>query len=568
MRRSEGRALRLVVLAVVAAGLVLPILAGLWETARAAFGILPAIGAEQFTFGPWVRLVYLPGFATSVVLSLWTGVASTMLALMLAFGLAAFFFGRVRTGRAARVLVPLLAAPHAAMAIGIAFLVAPSGWIARLLSPWATGWSLPPDIATVHDPLGLALILGLLVKEVPFLLLVTLSALTQLPVRDQLAAGRALGYASAAVWIKIIIPQVCRLIRLPIFVTLSFALSVVDMALILGPSNPPTLAVAMTRWFFAADTTLILPAAAASLMLAAIVATALLGWRLLERATALVGRAWLHRGGRGAALDRTVGLIAGIGGSLVALGAMALVSILVWSLSWRWTFPAALPESWSLRAWMRSAAWQDALEQTLVLGGITTVVSIVLAVLWLEGEDRGQLARARWAEGLIYLPLLLPQVAFLYGLSVSFLRAGFSGGMLPVVWGQVLFVFPYVMLALSDPWRSFDPRMDRAAAALGAGPWRRFFRVKLPVLLRPILTAAAIGFAVSVALYLPTIFLGAGRITTLTTEAVTLSSGSDRRVTGVYAVLQSALPFAAYAAALLVPAWLHRHRRGLSGGFA
>jgi putative thiamine transport system permease protein len=88
------------------------------------------------------------------------------------------------------------------------------------------------------------------------------------------------------------------------------------------------------------------------------------------------------------------------------------------------------------------------------------------------------------------------------------------------------------------------------------------------VLLTPILTAAAIGVAVSVAQYLPTLFMGAGRIATLTTEAVTLSSSSDRRVTGVYATLQATLPFAAYGAAFLIPALLHRNRRGLQPGGA
>mgnify|MGYP001247133887 CR=1 FL=1 len=173
--------------------------------------------------------------------------------------------------------------------------------------------------------------------------------------------------------------------------------------------------------------------------------------------------------------------------------------------------------------------------------------------------------RARWAEALIYVPLLVPQAAFLFGLSVAFLRLGLSGGMLAVIWGHELFVFPYVMLALSDPWRALDRRMDRTAAALGAGPWRRLFALKLPVLMRPLLTAAAIGFAVSVAQYLPTLFLGAGRVTTLTTEAVALSSGSDRRLTGVHATLQSALPVAAYLLAAALPAMLHRRRRALSG---
>ena len=142
----EGRKLRLIVLALVAGGLVLPILAGLWETTRAAFGILPAIGAVEWSLDSWRRLFALPGFGTSLTLTLWTGFASTALALALAVGFAAVMYDRFGLKGGARLLTPFLATPHAALAIGLAFLIAPSGWIARMISPWATGWDLPPDV--------------------------------------------------------------------------------------------------------------------------------------------------------------------------------------------------------------------------------------------------------------------------------------------------------------------------------------------------------------------------------------------------------------------------------------
>src|SRR5690606_21441534 len=198
---------------------------------------------------------------------------------------------------------------------------------------------------------------------------------------------------------------------------LSFALSVVDMALILGPTTPPTLAVAMTRWFLSADTGLILPASAAAMALAAFAACSVALWIGAERLVACVGRARLRRGNRG------------------------------------------LPASPALRlaAWTRpGAGWGNALEQTLILAVATTALSLALAIAWLEGEDRAGMRRARWAEALIYLPLLVPQAAFLFGLSVVLLRLGLSGGLTAVIWGQMLFVFPYVMLALSDPWRALD----------------------------------------------------------------------------------------------------------------
>lgn len=338
------------------------------------------------------------------------------------------------------------------------------------------------------------------------------------------------------------------------------------MALILGPSNPPTLAVLLTRLFSNPDLAMLLPASAGGLLqlLLVILAFALL-WTS-ERLIAGIGRIWLRRGGRG--LSAEPGLMAATAATfgLMLLGALAMASLLLWSFAWRWSWPLLLPESWSMRAWTSpTTGWANAPGNTTSIALCSAGLSLLLAIAWLEGEDRARRGRARWAEALIYLPLMVPQVSFLFGMNVLLLQFGASGDIWAVIWAQSLFVFPYVMIALSDPWRAMDPRLDRTAASLGARPWRRLIAVKLPMLLAPLCTAAAIGVAVSVAQYLPTLFLGSGRVTTLTTEAVTLASSSDRRVTGVYASLQAALPFLAYLAAFIIPAFAHRNRRSLKG---
>lgn len=564
-KTKSGQGLRAVVLTAVFAGLCLPIAAGLWQTGRAAFGHLPVIGATEFGLGAWRQLLDLPGLGQAVRLSLFTGLAATGLSLLLATGFCAAVHGRITHSHGARMLTPFLAAPHAAIAIGLAFVLSPSGWIARALA-LPLGWDRPLDIASVNDPWGLALVLGLMVKEVPFLLLVILAALTQIPVRAQVAAGRSLGYGRGLVWLKIVMPQVWPLIRLPVLVVLAYSLSVVDMALILGPSNPPTLAVLLTRLFSDPDLGRILPASAGGLVQLGLVLLAFALLWLAERLVARLGLIWLRRGGRGSSTEPLLRLATGLTLGLFLTGALAMLALVLWSLAWRWSWPLILPESWSLRAWTSpQTGWGRALSMTLALALTTTALCLVLAIAWLEGEDRARMRRARWAEGLIYLPLLIPQISFLFGMNVLLLTLGIRPGFWAVVWAQALFVFPYVMIALSDPWRALDSRLDRTAAALGAGPWRRLFRIKLPVLLAPLATAAAIGIAVSVAQYLPTLFMGAGRIATLTTEAVTLSSSSDRRVVGVYGTLQAALPFLAYALAFLIPAILHRNRRDLRG---
>ena len=149
----DGRFLRALVLGVVILGLVVPIVLGLWQTGQAAFGILPALGYRTLTLDAWRELAQSPGFATSLRLTLVTGLGSTVLSLLLATGFCAAVHDRMSPTAGARLLTPFLATPHAAMAIGLAFVLAPSGWIARALAP-LVGWDRPPDLATVNDGWG------------------------------------------------------------------------------------------------------------------------------------------------------------------------------------------------------------------------------------------------------------------------------------------------------------------------------------------------------------------------------------------------------------------------------
>ena len=383
---GQGRGLRTAVLLAVLGLIVLPIVAGLVETARVA--------------GALAELAAVPGFATSLRTTLLTGFVTTALAVVLAFGAVAAL--QAREG-AARWLVPILATPHAALAIGMAFLLSPSGWIARALAP-LVGWDRPPALTTVGDPWGLALIAGLLVKEVPFLILMMMAALAQLPLRALMAAGRSLGYGPGLVWVKVILPQILPLVRLPIFVVLAFSLTVVDVALILGPSNPPTLAVAVNRLFQGAEPGALRAAAAGSLLLAGIVAGAILIWLAAGKVAARVGRWWLRRGGRGVVSAPGLRVAAGATAGLVALAALSGVMLALWSVAFRWPWPRLLPEGWSLRGWMTpSVGWGEVALTTLAIGGLATAISVALAVAWLEGEDRGSRRRAGWAEGLVYL---------------------------------------------------------------------------------------------------------------------------------------------------------------------
>ena len=547
------------------AAFALPIGAGLLGTLLPAFGVLPALGRTTPSLDPWRELVAQPGFATSVRLTVTTGFAATLVAFVLAMGFCAWAWQRPLARRVGAWLAPVLATPHSALALGLAFLIAPSGWILRVLSPWATGLDLPPDVATVGHPSGAALVLGLVVKEVPYLVLMTIGALNQVRAEQALAVSRALGYGRAATWFKVIVPQLYPQLRLPVYAVLAFSLSVVDVALILGPSNPPPLAVLAVRLFQDADLRFWFPAAAAAVLQLAIVVAAIALWRLGEAAVARLGLAWIERGRRGAALASAAGAAGAATVGLVLLAVLAIAGMALWSFATQWRFPEALPAGLTSSHWLRlTDGLAGPAVTTLAVGAVATAIALVLAVACLEHESEAPMRTRPPALSLLYLPLVVPQVAFLFGMQVLLVHAGWDGTFAAVVWAHLVFVLPYLFLSLADPWRAFDPRITRAAASLGASRWRTLLRIKLPLLARPLLIAVAVGFAVSVGQYLATLFAGAGRVATLTTEAVTLASGADRRVIGTYAFLQGLLPWVVYLAAVLVPAAMFAHRRGVA----
>jgi putative thiamine transport system permease protein len=543
-----------------------PVFVGLAATLAPAFGYLPAIGATEISLEPWRALFDWPGFGSSLRLTLTVGVLASLLSLLGAVALVATLSHSRRFVRAQALLTPLLASPHASIALGLAFVLAPSGWIVRLISPELTGWLRPPgDLVTIRDPYGLALVFGLLTKEIPYLVIMIAAALGQVPAARLIAGARAMGYARHTAWLKLVLPQLWPQIRLPFYAVIAYSLSVVDQALVLGPGNPPPLAVLATRWFSDYDLTRYLPAAAAGMLQLGLVLAGLILCRLGELLLCRLGRAWAERGGRRGMADRLLPLVAGFVWLTLAIGLLALLALALWSLTASWPFGAALPRSWSLAAWMSSSDRLLAtLATTVMLAVAATALALLLCIGCLEHEAHSARKPGNGVLWLLYVPLLVPQIAFLFGLQVALVRLRLDGTMLAVVWAHLVFVLPYVFLSLADPWRALDPRYARSAASLGASPARIFLSLKLPMLLRPILVAAAVGVAVSIGQYLATVFAGAGRIATITTEALTLASGADRATIGVLGLLQALVPLVCYAVAVIAPRIIFRNRRGLA----
>lgn len=537
-----------------------PILLGLFGTLLPSFGLQPALGQFELSLNPWRAFLSDPALVKSLRLTLTVGFGATAIAVIIGFGSVATLYGTRAFAVVRALLAPALAFPHASFAVGLAFLIAPSGWIARLLSPWATGWDQPPDLLIIRDPDAIALMLSLALKESLFLILMIVGALGQINAGTMMRSARSMGYAPARAWLLVVAPQIYAQVRLPIYAMLASALSIVDMAIVLGPAAPPPLAPMTLDWFRELDTARQLMASAAAIFQLLLVIVAIRLWRLGETIVRQSMRGLFTSGIRHGWSERIVGSVGKVGIAFALVASLgAILMLIFWSFSGTWSWPSALPEQWSAAMWIRSVdTLAELVGRSAIIGIAVSAVATALTILCLEaGVGR---STPRWLA-ILYIPLLVPQISFLFGIQLLWNRLWLDGTVVAVALTQLLFVLPYVFLVLSDPYRALDPRIAIAARSLGASRVRTLFKIKLPLLARPVAGAMAIGFAVSVGLYLPTMFAGAGRIDTLTTEAIALASGADRRQAGVIAFALTALPFMALALVNLAPNWERRSSR-------
>lgn len=536
---------------------LLPIAFGLIWAILPAFGYFPSLGFTSFTLDPWHSLFARPGLSKAISLTLFTGITASVLSCSLAIFITATFYTSGIYKALQNTLAPILAIPHLSIAAGIAFLLAPSGFIFRIVAS-IFGWDTPPNLIIMPDSYGLVLILTLCLKEIPFFLFIINGTLTQLNVANSMVVARSMGYHPYTAWFKVIFPQVYVRIKLPIVIVLIFSLSVVDIAVFVAPNAPPPFVIMLLDLFHDPNLEMRLVAASGGLLLVAIISAVIASWWILEKIISFLWNYYMISGGwRGYGMHITKVFSYLILFSVSIMAFASLLMMIIWSFSLSWRFPSILPTRLGLDNWVNCELC-SALTNSFLIALIVTLFSLFIVISLLE-LDKNRRFNPFW----FYIPLLVPQIIFLFGFDLLLIYLGMKnfGG---VAWAHWMYVMPYVFLILYLPYTRFDKRYEQVSYALGNSKLKTLLKVKLPMLFRPIIYAFAVGFAVSISEYLPTLIPGGGRVSSLSTEMVALASGGDRRIISVTSVFQSILPCLVFIIALALPNIQSRNRRGLS----
>ncbi len=156
---------------------------------------------------------------------------------------------------------------------------------------------------------------------------------------------------------------------------------------------------------------------------------------------------------------------------------------------------------------------RDSVILSLELALVSTIVATVLGTLIALALVRHRF-RARGSTNLlVFLPMATPEIVLGASLLTLFLQMRFATGFATIFIAHVMFIISYVVVTVKARLVGFDRHLEEAAMDLGANEWVTFVKVTLPLIAPAILSAALLGFAISIDDFVITYF-NAGSETT------------------------------------------------------
>ncbi len=124
---------------------------------------------------------------------------------------------------------------------------------------------------------------------------------------------------------------------------------------------------------------------------------------------------------------------------------------------------------------------------------ISTVIGTATAI----ALQRYKFVGKRFYQGLLILPMIVPDIVLGIALLIFFVGAGFKLSLMTIIIGHVTFLTSYVFVVVSARLAGMDTSLEQASADLGAGPITTFRRVTLPQIMPGVIGGFLLAFIIS-----------------------------------------------------------------------
>jgi len=215
--------------------------------------------------------------------------------------------------------------------------------------------------------------------------------------------------------------------------------------------------------------------------------------------------------------------------------------------------------------WYAAALADEALHEaalnSLIVAGASTVLSTGSGAMLGLALHRYRFSAKPALEGLVFLPIVIPEVCLGVALMVFFAVLDLPLSLATVTIGHAVFSFPFVAVIVRARMAGFDTSFEEASADLGASAWHTFRFVTLPHMLPAVAAGALIAFTLSLDDFVVTFFTSGPDSVTLPIKIYAMVRFSVTPAINAASTILIVLTALAAAIAMTIQPRDTRHRR-------
>jgi len=176
------------------------------------------------------------------------------------------------------------------------------------------------------------------------------------------------------------------------------------------------------------------------------------------------------------------------------------------------------PDAYSLKHYndfFTNPDWQQALANSVRIAPMATLLSVSFGTLAAIGLSQPHVPFRGAIMATLISPMIVPLIISAAGMYFFYSRIGLQGSYWGVVLAHAALGTPFVIITVTATLVGFDQSLTRAAATLGAGPVRTFFRVQMPLILPGVISGGLFAFITSFDEVVVVLFVGSATQQTL-----------------------------------------------------
>ncbi len=159
--------------------------------------------------------------------------------------------------------------------------------------------------------------------------------------------------------------------------------------------------------------------------------------------------------------------------------------------------------------------WQRSLRNSFSIAPVATLFSVTFGTLAAIGLSQSHVPFRGAIMAMLISPMIVPLIISAAGMYFFYSRLGLQGTFIGVVLAHAALGTPFVIITVTATLIGFDQSLVRAAANMGAGPVRTFFKVQMPLILPGVISGALFAFITSFDEVVVVLFVGSSGQKTL-----------------------------------------------------